>query len=174
MTNTKKTTVSKDTVTKVVEANVAKAVDVAVKTSEKVSKKAASISKEQVAAATKAGNEASKSYDDYVSFSTANFDAALKASTIMMQGVQDISKAWASLAETSFEKNAVVAKKFLASKSVDDVAALQDDFTASFEAAVVDGQKLSDMGAKLAETASVPLKSRMDETVAIFTKAVAA
>ena len=168
MTATKKTM-------KTVEAKVTEAVEASVEAVTQVTEKATSISKEQVAAATKASNNAFKSYEDVLAISTGNFEAVVKASNIWMKGVQDFSKIWTSLAETSVENNSAAAQKLFSCKSVEEAVSLQSDLaTASHEAAVVESRKLSDMGVKLAETASEPLKSRMDETVATFTKAIAA
>ena len=160
---------------KTAETKVTEAVEASVEAVVQATEKATSISKEQVVAATKASNEAFKSYEDVLAFSTGHFDAVIKASNIWMKGVQDFNKAWTSLAETSVEKNAAAAQQLLACKNIEEAVSLQSDLAiANYDAAVVEGRKMTDMGVKLAETVSEPLKSRMDETVASLTKAIAA
>jgi len=168
MTATKKTI-------KNVEAKVTEAVEATVEAAVKATEKATSSSIDQVAAATKASSEAFKGYEDVLAYSTGNFDAVVKASDIWMKGVQDFGAILTGLAEASVEKNAAVATQLFACKTVEEAVNVQSDFAvSSYDAAVVEGRKLSDMGTKIAETASQPLKSRMDETVATFTKSIAA
>ncbi len=157
MTTTKKTA-------KKVETTVSEAVEATVNSVVKAAEKATTIS-----------NGAFKGFDDVIAYNTSNLDAAVTAGNIWMKGVQDFTKAWSNFAQSAVEKNTEIATQVLACKSVEEAVSVQSDFAiASYDVAVTEGRKFTDMGTEIAEKASAPLKSRMDETVTNFSKSIAA
>ncbi len=188
MTTTKKTTKSAQAktaeaaVVEAVETAAAasrEAVDLAVKTSNDVTgkgfEKAVSATKEQVAAASKAGRETFKGYEDVIAYHKDNFDAVIEASNIWVNGVQNINRALGEMASKSVEKSAETTKKMLSCKTVEDVIALNNDSAkASYDAAVTETRTIHEMGVRLAESSAKPLAQRVNETVAQFSRQVAA
>lgn len=164
MTTTKKTT--KTAEAKTVESKAAETVEAAV-----------NASKEAVETVMKASTDAFAGigFDDVVAYNRSNMEAMMKFSTIWTKGVQDMSKELTDLANASMEQNVAATKQILDCKSVEDVVAVQADLAkTNYDKAVVEGRKLSEMGVKLAENAAAPITARVNETVATFSKPLAA
>ncbi|MEK9752465.1 MAG: phasin family protein, partial [Rhodospirillaceae bacterium] len=104
-----------------------------------------------------------------------NVDAMVKANAVFVKGVQNLNKEFFAIAQAMIEENAAVAKKVLGCKSVQDAVAIQNDMVkASYEKAMNDSRKITDMTVKLAEEAAAPLTKRVNVTVEKFTKELAA
>jgi len=180
MTTAKKTTKTADV--KPVEAAVSagkEAVETVVKASTDAAakgyEKAVAVSKEQVEAAAKAGADAFKGYEDVIAYNQNNMTAMMSVSAIWVKGFQDINKEMAVLANASLEEGVAAAQQILGCKSVEEVVAVQTDLAKnSYDKAVSESRKFNDMGVKLAETAAEPIAVRVNETVATFSKPLAA
>lgn len=158
---------SKETVENVVKAGT----EAATKSVEK----AVAVGQEQVAAAVKAGSEAFKNYEDVIAFGKENVDAMVKANALFVKGFQDLNKEIFAIAQAALEENAETTKKVLSCKSVQDAVAIQSDVVkASYEKAMTDSRKISDMTVKLAEETVAPISKRVNFTVEKFTKELAA
>lgn len=137
--------------------------------------KAVAVSQEQVAAAVKAGSEVFKNYEEVIAFGKENVDAMVKANAVLVKGVQDLNKEFFAIAQAVLEDNAETAKKVLGCKSVQDAVAIQSNVVkASYEKAMTESRKITDMTVKLAEDASAPITKRVNVTVEKFTKELAA
>ena len=158
------------------------AVDLTVKATNEATAKgyeqAVAVASGQIDAASKASNDVFKSYkgyEDVVAFHKGNFDAIIEASNIWVNGIQDLNKAWGALASKSVEQSAASTKKLINCKTVEDVLALNSEAVkSSYDAAVVETKNLNEMSVKLAETSVKPLATRVNETVAQFSKPLAA
>ena len=137
--------------------------------------KAVAMGQEQVAAAVKAGSEAFKNYEDVVGFSKQNIDAVMKSNALFVKGVQDINAVLFGIAKDSLEDNAQATKKILACTSVEEVFAIQSDLVkASYDKAMTQSRKISDLSVKVTEDAVAPLTKQVTVTVEKFTKPLAA
>lgn len=188
MTTTKKTTKAADV--KTVESKAAETVEAAVTAGKeavetvvkagtdaaaKGYEKAVAVSKEQVEAAAKAGADAFKGYEDVIAYNQNNMEAVMKAGAIWTKGIQDLSREMTVLANTSMEQSVAATKQILGCKSVEEVVAVQSDLAkTNYDKAVAESRKLSDMSIKLAENAAAPITVRVNETVATFSKPLAA
>jgi len=158
---------SKETVETVVKAGT----DAATKGVEQ----AVAMGQEQVAAAVKAGSEAFQNYEDVVGFGKENIDAVMAANAVLVKGLQAINQEIFGIAKDSLEKNAAATKKIFACKSVEDVFAIQSDLVrASYDDAVVQSRKISDLTVKLAEDSAAPITKQVTVAVEKFTKPLAA
>jgi phasin family protein len=118
-----------------------------------------------------AGWDATKSFGDLASAGRENFDAFLKASTIVTAGYGAIGQAWLEYSRQALEQNAESAKEMLAAKSAQDIVELQSDWAkGAFEGYVAETTKLSEMAVKTVNEAVAPIQSRVDELVTTFTK----
>lgn len=137
--------------------------------------KAVAVSKEQVEAAAKVGADAFKGYEDVIAYNQNNLEAMMKVSAIWTKGVQDFNKELTVLANTSMEQSVTATKQILGCKTVEEVVAVQTDLAkTNYDNAVAESRKLSDMSIKLAENAAAPITARVNETVATFSKPLAA
>jgi len=174
-TTTAKTVEPVETVVAASQETVDQVVKAGTEAATKSVEKAVEVSQEQVAAAVKAGGDAFEAYEDAVSYGKDNFDAVLKASTVFTKGIQAMNKEVFAIMQTSFEDNASVTKKVFACTSVQDVVALHTDLVQdSYEKALDQSKKFTDMSVKLTEDAAVPLTKRVNVTVEKFAKPLAA
>ncbi len=155
------------------------AVELAVKAGNEAATKgyeqAVSVAKEQVEAATEASAEVFKGYEGVIAFHKNNFDAIVEASNIWVTGVQNLNAAWSSFASKSVEQGVSTSKALIACSTVEEIIALNSkNAKSSYDAAVAETQNIREMGIKLAETSAKPLASRVNETVAQFSKPLAA
>lgn len=133
------------------------------------------VSKEHVEAAAKAGVDAFKGYEDVLAYNQNNVEAMMKIGAIWMKGVQDINNEMTVLANTSMEQSVKATKQILGCKTVEEVVAVQTDLAkANYDKIVAESRKLSNMGIKLAENTAEPIAVRVNETVANFSKPLAA
>ncbi len=190
MTTTKKTAKKAESVaTETVEAainagkeaakTIENTIDTAVKNGAKAAseslEKAVAASKEQADAAAKASADVFKGYEDVIAYNRRNVEALMEVSTIWLKGVQDINKEASALANASFEQGVSATQQILDCKTVEEVIALQSDLAkANYDKAVAESRKISEMSIKLAEKTAAPIAVRVNETVANFSKPLAA
>ncbi len=137
--------------------------------------RAVSITKENVEAAVKAGSTAFKGYEDVILFNKENVDAVVKSSTIFVKGFQDVSKSIFALTQLSFEEGVAMSKTLLGAKTIQDVVEVQSALVkTSFDKAMLEGGKLSEMSIKVAEEAFAPINDRMSVAMQKVMKPLAA
>ncbi len=113
-----------------------------------------------------------KSTEDLVAFGQANAEAFLKSSQIWASGMQEISKAFASTAKTSFDESVSTLKAMTAAKSVKEAMEMQAAFAkTAFEKAMAESNKMADASIKLTEQALAPITARVTVAVEKFGKA---
>lgn len=190
MTATKKTTKKTESMaTETVEAAISagkeaaktieNTIDTAVKHSAKATseslEKAVAVSKEHVEAAAKASADVFKGYEDVIAYNKNNMEALMEVSAIWFKGVQDINNEVTALANTSFEQGVTATQQILGCKTVEEVFTVQSDLAkTNYDKAVAESRKISEMGIKLAEKTAAPIAVRVNETVANFSKPLAA
>lgn len=134
------------------------------------------VSVTKVAASTKKTAEGLfRGYDELADVGKENLEAFLKANTVLADGMERIGKEVIGLTRQSLESAAAATSALLDAKSIEDVMALQGDFTKSFVDQVLAGTaKLSEMGLKVASDAYDPLTQRVEQTLAQFGRSVGA
>ena len=155
------------------------AVETIVKTNTEVAKKgvekAVAMSEEQFAAATKAGAEAYKGYEDVIAFSKSNIDAFVKSNEIFSKGFKEINSSIMQLAQANLEETVAVTQKLMGCKSVTEIVEIQSTVAKSqYEKAVVESRKISEQTVKFAESASKPIAERVTVAVDTLSKPLAA
>ena len=102
-----------------------------------------------------------RSFDDVVSFNKANVDAFVQSANRLAAGVEEIAKEVFGYTGKTLEV-AVQGSKALAScKNPDDMARVQQQLAReSWDKAVAQSSKLSEMGAIVARSALEPIQAR--------------
>jgi phasin family protein len=137
--------------------------------------RAVSLTKENVEAAVKAGSTAFKGYEDVILFNKENVDAVVKSSTIFVKGVQDVSKSFFALTQLSFEEGVALSKTLLGAKTIQDVVEVQSTLVkTSFDKAMAESGRISEMSMKVAEEAFAPINDRMSVAMQRVMKPIAA
>lgn len=136
--------------------------------------KAATMSQEQMEAATKAGEAAMKRYEDLLSATKDTVDAMVKSGSIMAQGWQDVTKAMMGFARSSVEDTFAHGRAVGGVKSVHEFIELNQGFAkAGFDKAIAETGKISEMSMKVVEEAATPLNGRIEVVMDKLMKPVA-
>lgn len=124
--------------------------------------KAIALSKDNVAAAVKAGSAAFKGYEDVIEFNRQNFEAMVKSGLIVARGVQDINKTLLTLAQEQIEEAVAAGKALVGVKSLREAVDIQTGLVkGAVDKMVSESNKISDVSAKLAEEAYAPINARV-------------
>ncbi len=106
------------------------------------------------------------SYDDVVSFNQNNIEAFVASTTLFAKGFEQITKQYVAFASESFEDAVEAGKKIATAKTVNEAVDLQTKVAKnSWEKAVAEGQKISDISTGIFKEASAPISDRVQATV---------
>lgn len=131
--------------------------------------------KAQMDEATKQAAAAQKGLEQVIELGKGHFEALVKSSTILAEGMQEMAKAAFAANQAAFEEGIANARALAGVKSVREAFELQTGFAkAAFEKFVAETTKFSEQGTKLAERAFEPVAERVHATVAQFGKPLAA
>ena len=134
--------------------------------------KAAAIAKDQVDKTSKA---VFKGYGDFTSLGQENVEAVIKSGNIAVKGFEALGREMMAYARYSLEGNVAATKAMLGAKSLREVVDLQADYTRkSFDHAMAESAKLTEMSVKVANEAMQPIQARVTVTVGKLIKPVAA
>jgi phasin family protein len=115
--------------------------------------------------------KAMKTAEELVAFSQGNVEAILKSSQIWATGVQDLSKSFAAVAQSSLDESMSAFKALTGVKSLKDAFELQSSFArAALEKSLAESGKLTDASFKLTEQALAPITARVTVAVERFAK----
>jgi phasin family protein len=130
---------------------------------------------EQIDAIMRAGSQAFKQYDDAAKFGKDNLDALMASGTIVAKGFEDLGKIWMGMAQRSVESSIATSKALFGCKTLQDMIALQTDWTRSnLETLVNEGNRVSEVSVKTANEAAAPIAARVNAAVEQFLKTRAA
>lgn len=159
---------------------------------------AVSASKEVVESVVKAGSEAAakgyeqavamtkdqvertssavfQGYDEIASLGKDNIDACVESGNIVAKGFEDLSKAWMSFAQSSMDAQVAISKQLLGVKSFREAVDMQTSFTkTSFDTAMAESAKLTELSVKVANEAMTPIQDRVNVVTDKLMKPVAA
>lgn len=133
---------------------------------------AVALTKEQVE---KTSNAMFKGYDEFSSINKQNLDAVVKSSTLFAQGFEAISKEFFAFTQSALEMNVANAKALLGAKSLKDVVDLQSEMARkSFDTALAESAKLTEMSVEVTNKAFKPLQDQVNVAVEKIAKPIAA
>jgi len=116
-------------------------------------------------------HDAMKSAEEFLAFGQGNLDAFVKSSQIWAAGVQDLSKQFAAMAQSSLGETMATFQSLAAVKSPKDALEIQANLArTSFEKAAAETGKITDASLKLAEQAMAPITARMNLAAEKFAK----
>ena len=111
-----------------------------------------------------------KNYDDIVAFNQDNFDAFVASSTAAAKGFEELTKQYVAFASASVEDAITAGKKIVAAKTVNEAIDLQTKIAKdSWEKAIAEGQKITEISTVIFKDASAPLSERVQATVDVAT-----
>jgi phasin family protein len=111
------------------------------------------------------------SYDDMVAFNQTNIDAFVASSTVVSKGFEQLTKQYVAFASGSFEEAIEASKKLVTVKTVNETVDLQTKIAKStWEKAVAEGQKISEISTGIFKEASAPISERVQASVDVATE----
>ena len=110
-------------------------------------------------------------YEDIAAFNQSNFEAFVASGTAIAKGFEALTKEYTAFASESFEGAVEASKKIAATKTVNEAVDLQTKMAKeSWEKAVAEGQKISEISTAIFKTASGPLSERVQASVDVATE----
>ena len=104
-------------------------------------------------------------FEQYAAAAKANIEAYVACGTALSQGLEQMSKAWFGFANTVMEQSVAAAKAVTTAKSLSEVLDVQSDYARNmYDAALAEGNKVSELSLKVANDAAAPLSVRVKET----------
>ena len=132
-------------------------------------------SKKAEDAQTKTAERFFTGYESFVALGKDNMDAAMKSSTIMAQGFEELSTLFFSLARANMEEGMKLSKTLMSCKTPEEFFEVQSVVAkSSYEKALDESRKISDISVKLAEKAGKPLAEQVNASVEVISKSLAA
>lgn len=151
---------------------VEKAVKVSSEAAAKQYEQAVTLTKEQVE---KTSNAMFKGYDEISAINKQNLDAMVQSSSIFAKGFEAIGKEFFSYTQNALEMNVAGTKALFGAKSLKDVVDLQSEMARkSFDTALAESAKLTEMSVEVTNKAFKPLQDQVNVTVEKITKPLAA
>lgn len=162
---------SVETVQKAVQANTEAAAEAFNKAATEGYEQAVAATRKQVEQASKALFNGS--YGDYGKFGgdfaaagKDNVEAVVQSGSIVVKGMEALGQELMAFTKAQVEGNVAATKALFGVKSFDEAVKLQGDFARkSFDTAVAEGTKLTEMSVKVANDAVAPIQARVDATV---------
>ena len=115
-----------------------------------------------------------KGFESLNSLTKQNVDAFMKSSSILAKGFEDISKSTVAYTQGALESSAA-AKQALTVKTIRELVDLQSSFAKkSFDSAIAEGTKVSELSVKVANEAFQPISAQINATLGKLTKPLAA
>ncbi|MEQ8509850.1 MAG: phasin family protein [Rhodospirillaceae bacterium] len=110
-------------------------------------------------------------YEDMVAFNQNNIDAFVASSTAVAKGFEQLTKQYVAFASESFEDAVEASKKIATAKTVNEAVDLQTKIAkTSWEKAVAEGKKITDLSTGIFKEASAPISDRVQASVDVATE----
>ena len=114
----------------------------------------------------KAQKAAFKSYEDLTSFNKDALDAVVQSGTIVAKGYEAIGQEVMSFTQNTLEANVAAAQALFGVKNLREALDLQAEYTrTSFDKAVAESAKLTEMSFNVAKEAFEPIQTRVNTAV---------
>lgn len=115
-----------------------------------------------------------KSYEDATALGRGSFEAAVKSSTVMAKGFEEVSRALMALAQSNMEAAVATAKAAFGATTLRQVVDLHTDYAkTSFDKMVTESNKLSELSFKVANEALEPIQTHVNQAVDRLVKVAA-
>lgn len=116
-----------------------------------------------------------KGFESLNSLTKQNVDAFMKSSSILAKGFEEISKSTVAYTQGALESSAAASKQALTVKTIRELVDLQSSFAKkSFDSAIAEGTKVSELSVKVANEAFQPISAQINATLGKLTKPLAA
>ena len=119
-------------------------------------------------------NTMTKAMADASAMSKASVEAAVKSTSAVAKGLEEITRAFYEFAQASIESNVATAKAAMACTTVKQIVDLQNDFAkTSFDKLVAETHKMSEVSLKVANQVIEPIQAHVNHAMDKVTKVAA-
>jgi phasin family protein len=121
----------------------------------------------------KAAETQFKAVDDVAAFSKSTMDAFLKSGSIFFHGMEELTRTMVGLTQSQVESGMSAAKSLIAAKTLTEFTELQNAYAkTSFDNAVAEATRLSELAMRVTNDAIVPLSARLTATIEQISKPI--
>lgn len=100
--------------------------------------------------------------------SSQNLEAVTQTSTVLAQGVQEISREWFSLAQDQMKRNMSALNALTGCRSVQDFVAVQSDLVRdNVQQVINNSRRLSEISARIAQDATRTIQAQSNDTASV-------
>lgn len=138
-------------------------------------KKTQSQTQGQKKASTKPQEAFFTGYEEFAALGKENMEAAVKSGQLFAKGFEALNAVLFQVTREVVEENLKASKAIMGCKTPEDAFELQNDLVrANYERALTESRKITEMSVKLAEEASQPITQRVNASVEVMSKNIAA
>ena len=110
-----------------------------------------------------------QSFDQIVAFGKENVDAFVKSSSLAVKGIEELTKAYTSLANQQIEQTVSAVKALSAVKSPTEFQTIYSNLAkSSMETLVAEGRKLQELTSSVVTSSAAPLNARIQAVASGF------
>jgi phasin family protein len=123
----------------------------------------------------KAATAATQSYDELAALGKDNMDIMVKASTVLVKGIETLGMEVATYGQASVERSVANTQALFGVKTLRELVDLHTELTKeTFDSWVEEGTKIGEMSAKVANEAFGPIQEQVNAAVEKMFKPLAA
>jgi phasin family protein len=109
------------------------------------------------------------SFDQIVAFGKENTDAIVKSSSLAVKGVEELTKAYTTLANQSIEQTMAAVKALTAVKSPTEFQAVYTNLAKSnLETLVAESRKIQELASSVVTNSVAPINARIQAVAGTF------
>ena len=110
-----------------------------------------------------------QSFDQFVAFGKENVDAFVKSSSLAVKGIEELTKAYTSLANASIEQTVSAVKQLTAVKSPTEFQTVYSNLAKThLESLVAEGRKIQELASTVVTNSVAPINARIQELASTF------
>lgn len=110
-----------------------------------------------------------QSFDQIVSFGKENVDAFVKSSSLAVKGIEELTKAYTTLANQQIEQTVSAVKALSSVKSPSEFQTVYSNIAkTSIETLVAEGRKLQELASTVVTNSAAPINARIQAMASTF------
>jgi phasin family protein len=110
-----------------------------------------------------------QSIDQFVAFGKENVDAIVKSSSLAIKGIEDLTKAYTSIANQSIEQTVSAVKALTSVKSPTEFQTVYSTIAkTNLEYLVAEGRKIQELASSVVTSSAAPINARIQAVAGNF------
>jgi phasin family protein len=110
-----------------------------------------------------------QNFDQLIAFGKDNVEALVKSSSLAVKGIEDLTKAYSTLANQSFEQTSAAVKALTAAKSPTEFQTIYSGLAKSgFESFFAETRKIQELANSVVTSSIAPINARVQALTGLF------